>query len=142
MSETKLRKLMQDLINARDIPDIDITGLAYDSREVKPGYLFAALRGAEQDGHDYIQQAIDNGAALIIGSKPLSNLSVPYIRVESPRNSLAMIAARYYEDPTRDMPVIGITGTNGKTTCAYLIESILSAAGYSPVVLGTIHYRY
>ena len=133
---------MNGLVDTTDIPDIDVSGITYDSRQVKPGYLFAALPGTEHDGHDYISQAVGNGASIVIGSQPLTNLSVPYICVDSPRGTLAIMAARFNGEPTRDMPVIGITGTNGKTTCSYLIESILSAAGYRPAVVGTINYRY
>ncbi len=135
-----LKEVMKDI--ASDIPNLDITGITYDSRRVQPGYLFAALTGLEHDGHQFIPQAIENGAVAILGSQEITGLSVPYVRVPETRAALADVAARFYQDPTLGLPVIGITGTNGKTTCSYLIESILRAAGYEPAVLGTISYRH
>jgi len=133
---------MAGLVETTTLPAIEITGLAYDSRQVKEGFLFAALSGENHDGHDFIPQAIANGACAVIGEAPQPDLPVPYLQLASARKGLAQIAARYYNEPTREIPVIGITGTNGKTTTTYLIESILKHAGYSPAVMGTIEYRY
>lgn len=133
---------MHGLSDTASLPPIHISGLAYDSRRVQPGNLFIALSGQSHNGHDYVSQALANGASAVLGSQRLTDLPVPYIQVDAPRRCLATLAARFYGDPTLHMPVIGITGTNGKTTCSYLIESILREAGLAPAVIGTIAYRF
>ncbi len=124
------------------IDDIEITGLSYDSRQVKPGHLFAALSGLQHDGHQFINQAIEQGAVAILGSQQEIDCTTPYIQSAHTRATLGEVASRFYGEPTTKIPVIGLTGTNGKTTCTYLIEAILIAAGYSPAIIGTINYRH
>lgn len=123
----------------------EIEGLAYDSREVKPGYLFVALRGSTQDGHDFVKEAIRNGAVAVVlesagGGKGIDT-AVTVVRVPDSRVALSKLAVEFYGHPYRDMNLIGITGTNGKTTTSYLLESILLAAGARPGVIGTINDR-
>lgn len=137
-----LKELLDGFTDTKKIPNIEITGMTHDSRLAESGSLFAALEGESHDGHDYIPEAIEQGAAAILGSHPIEDLSVPYIRLDSLRPQLGQIAARCYGEPTQQLPLIGITGTNGKTTCTYLIESILKAADQRPAILGTINYRF
>ncbi len=137
-----LKKLMEGLIDTNQIPSLDITQIAYDSRQAVKGSLFVALVGVEHDGHDYIPNAIQQGAAVILGQQEKSERAVPYLHVPNTRTALATIAARFYGEPTRQVPLIGVTGTNGKTTCCYLLEAILKAAGKNPAVFGTINYRF
>ncbi len=121
--------------------DLEITSIHYDSRTVEPGALFVALTGFCTDGHEYIADAIDRGAAAIAVDRPVP-ASVTTIQVPNTRQALAAFATQFYGHPSRDMTVIGITGTNGKTTTSYLIEHVFAAAGFSVGVIGTINYRY
>ncbi len=123
--------------------DVDITGVAYDSRAVRPGFLFVALKGEHRDGIDFIPEARERGAAAVISEKPAPQISgISWIRVAEAREALALAAARFYGNPAGKMKIVGITGTKGKTTVTYLLESILGAAGSVSGVVGTIEYRY
>ncbi len=124
-------------------PDPEITGLYYDSRRVQPGGLFFALRGAKADGHQFIDQAVANGAAAVImeEARPLPSSVAGFVAANG-REAMARVAAAFYGDPTAAMKTVGVTGTNGKTTTTFLIESILRTAGLHPAVVGTISYRF
>ncbi len=113
--------------------------IQFDSREVSGGDLFVAVSGGSADGHDYIPAAIKNGAAAVVGTKDLAGLSVPYLRVSDSREALAYLAAAYYDHPARKMTVIGVTGTDGKTTTANLIFEILKAAGVKAGMISTVN---
>ena len=119
---------------------VEITGLAYDSRRVTPGTLFFAVPGFQYDGHDFAPEAVTRGAAALVVERPLG-LGVPEIVVGSVRETMGPAAARFYGDPSTEMRVVGITGTNGKTTVAYLIASIFEAVGIRCGLLGTVAYR-
>ena len=122
--------------------DTEILGIAYDSREVSPGFAFVAISGMKTDGNRFVGQAIARGAAAVISSGPPQvELNVPWVQVQDDRAALAIIAANFYGHPTGRFHVIGVTGTNGKTTTTYLVESILKAAGLPSAVFGTIEYR-
>ncbi|HEX9079887.1 MAG TPA: UDP-N-acetylmuramoyl-L-alanyl-D-glutamate--2,6-diaminopimelate ligase [Desulfuromonadaceae bacterium] len=122
---------------------VEITALACDSRMVRPGTLFFALTGAVTDGHRFIGQALAAGAvAVVLEDAACAPSHVPWVRVDDGRLAMARMAAAFYGDPTARLPLIGITGTNGKTTTTYLIEAILAAAGIPAAVLGTISYRF
>jgi UDP-N-acetylmuramoyl-L-alanyl-D-glutamate--2,6-diaminopimelate ligase len=126
-----------------DAHDCEISSLSCDSRQAGHGTLFFALRGSKTDGHRYIPQAVAAGAAAIVLEDPtLAPREVPWVQVANGRVAMAQIAARFYGAPTRGLPLIGITGTNGKTTTSYLVEAILQAAGKPAAVLGTISYRF
>lgn len=123
--------------------DPEIEFLTCDSRQVKSGTLFFALKGATVDGHRFIQAAIDAGAVAVVLEHSESTPSkIPSIIVPDARSAMATIAAKFNDDPTANRPLIGITGTNGKTTTTFLLESILTAADMAPAVLGTIAYRF
>jgi UDP-N-acetylmuramyl-tripeptide synthetase len=121
--------------------DPQITSVHYRSQEVRPGGLFVAIAGHTADGHDFIEDAIERGAAAIVSQKQISS-PIPNVRVADSRLALADIAACFYATPSAHLTLIGITGTNGKTTTAYLVESILQQAGLAVGVIGTINYRY
>ena len=122
-----------------NIPDIPITGVSIDSRAVQPGHLFVALKGGTTDGHDYIPKAIEKGAAAIVGEREMSGLSIPYIRLEHPRRALTWIAASFYDWPGRKLTVIGVTGTDGKTTTTNLLYQILLAANIKAGMISTVN---
>ncbi len=123
-------------------PDPIVTGLSYDSRQAGPGEAFFALRGTATDGHRFIGDALERGARLIVSEEtvPLPPEATGVV-VGNARQALALAAAAFYGHPTADIPVIGVTGTNGKTTVTFLLEAIMQAAGKQPAVFGTINYR-
>jgi len=121
------------------IPDVEVTSLAIDSRAVNQGDLFVAVRGGSLDGHNYIPKAIENGAAAIVGDRDLSGLGVPYIRLEDSRQALTWLAAAFYDWPARQLTVIGVTGTDGKTTTTNLIYKILLAANIKAGMISTVN---
>jgi UDP-N-acetylmuramoyl-L-alanyl-D-glutamate--2,6-diaminopimelate ligase len=116
---------------------VEITGLAYDSRAVAAGDLFFCVSGFRSDGHEFAAQAVHAGAAALIVERPLG-LGVPEVLVESARAAMAPVAARFYGDPARELRVVGVTGTNGKTTTAYLVRALLEAGGEQCGLLGTV----
>jgi UDP-N-acetylmuramoyl-L-alanyl-D-glutamate--2,6-diaminopimelate ligase len=116
---------------------VEITGLAYDSRTVAPGDLFFCVSGFRCDGHEFAAQAVQRGAAALVLERPLG-LGVPELVVESARAAMAPVAARFYGDPSAELAVVAVTGTNGKTTTAYLVRALLQATGRQCGLLGTV----
>jgi len=117
--------------------DVEITGLAYSSRDVKPGTLFFCVVGFTADGHDFAPDAVERGAAALVCERPLG-LGVPEIVVDDARRAMGPAAARFFGDPTAELDVVGITGTNGKTTTAFLVRHLLEAGGRQTGLLGTV----
>ncbi len=117
-----------------------IAGLAYDSRHVRAGDLFCCIPGSRADGHDHAEAAVADGASALLVERFL-DVAVPQARVPTVRRVLGPLGDAFYGRPSRSMPVAGVTGTNGKTTVAYLLASIASAAGATPGLLGTVEYR-
>jgi UDP-N-acetylmuramoyl-L-alanyl-D-glutamate--2,6-diaminopimelate ligase len=116
---------------------VEITALAYDSRAATPGTLFFCVAGARSDGHEHAAEAVRRGASALVVERPLS-LGVPELKVASVREAMAPLAARFYGDPSDALRVVGITGTNGKTTTAFLTRQVLEAAGEQCALLGTV----
>jgi UDP-N-acetylmuramoyl-L-alanyl-D-glutamate--2,6-diaminopimelate ligase len=116
---------------------VEITALAYDSRSVAPGTLFFCVPGLRSDGHDHAAAAVRQGASALVVERPLG-LGVPELRVDSVRESMAPLAARFYGDPSAQLQVVGVTGTNGKTTSTFLIRELLQAADEQCALLGTV----
>jgi UDP-N-acetylmuramoyl-L-alanyl-D-glutamate--2,6-diaminopimelate ligase len=135
-----LDKLVAGLIPAGvDLPATPITGIATHAERVRPGDLFVAIPGTRVDGHEFIPAAIRNGAvAIITNGRDLGTPPVPQIRVANPRRAASVVAAEFYHHPSRQMTLIGITGTNGKTTTASLTAAILKAAGHPTAQMGTL----
>jgi UDP-N-acetylmuramoyl-L-alanyl-D-glutamate--2,6-diaminopimelate ligase len=121
--------------------EVECTGVAYDSRRVTPGMVFVAVPGLKADGLQFVPQAIAAGAAAIVTEQPAQGVAVPWVVVTSARLALALLAAEFFEHPSRAMRVVGITGTNGKTTTSYLTAAILEAAGLRCGLMGTVTYR-
>jgi UDP-N-acetylmuramoyl-L-alanyl-D-glutamate--2,6-diaminopimelate ligase len=119
---------------------VDVTDLAYDARRVTPGALFVCVPGLKADGHDFAPAAVASGAAALVVEHELDQ-PVPQLVVENSREAMALAADAFFEQPTCELEVAGVTGTNGKTTTAFLLFAILAAAGRRPGLLGTIENR-
>lgn len=117
---------------------VDITDIAYDSRKAQKGGAFVCLRGADVDGHDYINSAIKNGASVIISEKDINLEGVTVLMVENTRKVLALISANFFNHPAKELTTIGITGTKGKTTTACMIKSIIEKSGSKVGMIGTL----
>jgi UDP-N-acetylmuramoyl-L-alanyl-D-glutamate--2,6-diaminopimelate ligase len=127
---------------APELAQQQVTGLAYDSRKVRPGYLFFAFSGARADGRAFAPQALAQGALAVVSELPrLEGLSGPWIQVRHGRKALAVAAGNFTGHPDRRLRITGITGTNGKTTTSYLVDSILQTAGLTTALVGTIEHR-
>ncbi|OGU05769.1 MAG: UDP-N-acetylmuramoyl-L-alanyl-D-glutamate--2,6-diaminopimelate ligase [Geobacteraceae bacterium GWC2_58_44] len=140
----KLAQLLGSVSGARVTgdSDIEIAGLHYDSRQVRPGGLFFALRGVQSDGSLFVAAAVKGGAVAVVADRPCAVAGVTVVQVPDARRAMSLMASLFYGEPSAAIPVVGITGTNGKTTTSYLIEGILEAAGIPAAVLGTISYRF
>ena len=139
-----LSKLLKDIsgVQMSGNNGAQITGLAYSSKLVQPGFLFAALKGEKKDGHEFIEEAISRGARAVLSEQPRpQNFQGIWVKAKDAREALALLSANFYDHPSAKMKVVGITGTKGKTTLTYLLESILTKAGFKPAVIGTISYR-
>ncbi len=140
---------LRDIIELLDNPswsgsaDVEIREVTHDSRKVGPGALFVAISGTNVDGHDYIPKALEAGATAILAeSENTENIDIPWIQVSNSKHALGKAAAMVQGFPTTKFKLIGITGTNGKTTLTYLLESIIQAAGGAPAVVGTVSHRW
>src|SRR5205085_7669841 len=111
-----------------EVPDVEITDLAYDNRAVTPGTLFFCVPGFTRDGHEFALDAVTRGAVAVVAQRPLG-LEVSEILVHDVRRAMAPAAAHFYGDPTADLQIAGVTGTNGKTTTAFLLRELLDADG-------------
>ena len=121
--------------------DPEILSIHCRAQEVTPGGLFIAIKGMKADGHDYIDQAIENGAVAIVAER-LIKTRVRTIIVKESRRAMSAISARFYDNPSEKLVLVGVSGTNGKTTTTWLVEHILKTAGYETGVIGTINWRY
>ena len=140
----QLRQLVNELspIRVEGSLDREVTGIAYDSRRVTPGMVFVAIAGQKTDGHGFTSTAVDRGATAIICEKNgFVSQRVTRIKVADAREALAWAAAAYYQHPSRNLRVIGVTGTNGKTTVAFMVKQILEAAGVRSGLIGTVRYE-
>src|SRR5205085_4076662 len=121
----------------------EIYGIEYDSRRIRPGYLFVAMRGETTDGNRYIDAAVEAGAVAVVSDSEQgpSREGIAWARARDGRQALAHLSGRFFGSPARKLHLAGITGTNGKTTTSFLLESILQAAGRKTVLVGTIEYH-
>ena len=141
----KLGRLLDSLAVKRLVgfDDQVIESIHYDSRTVTPGGLFVAIKGLQSDGYTYLDEAVKRGAVAVVTEKEWQDPpSVCVVQVDGARMALAAISAAFYGEPSRELSVVGIAGTNGKTTTAYLVEAIFNAAGFNVGVIGTVNYRF
>jgi UDP-N-acetylmuramoyl-L-alanyl-D-glutamate--2,6-diaminopimelate ligase len=141
----KLAELFQgiEVKERRGQASEEVCDIAYRAEDARPGSCFVAIRGTAHDGHDFAEKAVERGASVVVSERRLSlGDGVLGIVVRDARLALGLLAARFCGDPSSALTLVGVTGTNGKTTTTYLLESILRAAGRTPGVIGTIAYRY
>lgn len=131
-----------DIIEFQNEKDIDIRGIAYHSGKVEDGFLFVAIKGYKTDGHKYIAEAIKNGAVALVVEDIQPDINVPQIQVEDSRKALAFLSDAFYNHPTQDIKVIGITATNGKTSTSFMTYTILEKAGFKTGIIGTIMTKF
>lgn len=128
------------------LKDFEVSGISCDSKDVKDNFIFVAIKGVNDDGHRFISEAVENGAKAIIvggsGVRAQGSSNASFVIAHDTRKALAKLAARFYGNPSAKIKVIGITGTNGKTTVSYLLEAMLKEAGLEPAVIGTVNYRF
>ncbi len=140
----ELRKLLEGVEIEKIAGDTHkvIKGIAYHSKQVEKDFLFAALRGVEADGHQFVKEAIERGAEAVVLEEEHEVFNRTMVLVPDSRRALAKLSSNFYGDPSSRVILIGITGTNGKTTTTYLLESIFKKAGWNVGVIGTINYRF
>ncbi|MCM3109390.1 UDP-N-acetylmuramoyl-L-alanyl-D-glutamate--2,6-diaminopimelate ligase [Lederbergia lenta] len=139
----KLSQLLENVIAYNNFDksfyDIEVEGVSANSAEIGLNDLFIAISGFQQDGHQYIENAIAAGASAVVGEKEMDLLNIPYIKVSNSRLALAHIAKNFYQTSSKKHTIIGITGTNGKTTTSFMLKHILENVGLSCSLFGTIH---
>jgi UDP-N-acetylmuramoyl-L-alanyl-D-glutamate--2,6-diaminopimelate ligase len=136
----RLDELVGEFPGARIVgdPGVEVGDLAYDSRKAGPGTLFFCVRGQKADGHEFASRVVEEGAAALVVERELPDLAVPQVVVPDSRAAMAPLAARFWGDPTAELRMVGVTGTNGKTTTAFLVHEILRAADFRCGLLGTV----
>jgi UDP-N-acetylmuramoyl-L-alanyl-D-glutamate--2,6-diaminopimelate ligase len=142
MNSLNLSELLTDV--AADVPegaDVAVTGITYRSSDVRPGDVFFCIPGFAHDGHDFAAEAVSRGAVAVVATRPLPDVSVPMAIVTEARSALALASARFFGDPSKSLSLVGVTGTNGKTTTVFLLDAILGGAGHRTGLIGTIETR-
>lgn len=131
----------QAIINADNLDSVEITGISYNSKNIAQGDIFVCITGEKSDGHDFVLQAQNNGASAIIAQKKLENINIPVLVVNDTQSALAQVSALFYNFPSKKLKIIGVTGTNGKTTVTHLMENIFEHAGIKCGLIGTLGNR-
>ena len=136
----KLSKLfnLTDVVLGENLSELEVSGVAFDTRRLQKGNVFIALSGSKTDGSRFAHDAEKNGAAVYVGEKHISGLGIPQLLTSNARRTLSFACANYYGNPQRKMRIIGITGTNGKTSSAFMLKTILSHGGYKTGLIGTV----
>ena len=138
----QLKELVKNISFKGQSDNREIKAITYDSRKVKPGTLFVAISGIQDDGYKYIPQAIENGAVAILsnGRKPITK-KIPILQVKDTRKAMSQISAQFYGNPSEKINIIGITGSNGKTSITHIIHHILKQANLNCSTLGTLGFQ-
>ena len=135
----ELRRVLEGLdYKVSGSPLSEIRGISYDSRTVRPGDLFVAISGMQVDGHNYVDEVAKKGASAVLVERYFPDLDLPQVITENTRYALGLVSANFYDHPHQKLRILGVTGTNGKTTTTYLVKSILEQAGYKVGLIGTI----
>ena len=137
----KLKEMLKDLNYeiVKGTDEVNINNIQYDSRSIEKGDLFFAIQGYNTDGHKYIPTAYEKGAIAIVYDKDMDNLpECTMVKVKNSRKAMAKVSSNFYGNPKDKLKIIGVTGTNGKTTSTFMIKSILEEAGFKVGLLGTI----
>jgi UDP-N-acetylmuramoyl-L-alanyl-D-glutamate--2,6-diaminopimelate ligase len=140
----KLSTLVHHLgsMGTYNLCDVEITGITNDSRKVRPGYLYVAIKGYKTDGHNFIKKSLECGAQAIVSEEKFSlDTNIPQIIVRNTRKALSSLSCCFYNNPSQKINVVGVTGTNGKTTTTFLTKSVIEKAGYETGLIGTINYQ-
>jgi UDP-N-acetylmuramoyl-L-alanyl-D-glutamate--2,6-diaminopimelate ligase len=135
------QNLLRGVVMPGTEKDPDITSVGYRSDQIKKGGLFVAVKGFKKDGHEFIDHALSNGAAAVVSELPVSG-KIPTLEVDNSRKALAFIADKFFNSPSKELTIIAVTGTNGKTTTAFLVQNILTKAGFDTGVISTVDYRF
>ncbi len=131
-----------DSVGTYNLCDVEITGITNDSRKVRPGYLYVAVKGYKTDGHNFIKKSIECGAQAIVSEERSAlDTNVPQIIVRNTRKTLSSLSCCFYNNPSQKINLVGVTGTNGKTTTTFLTKSVIEKAGYEAGLIGTINYQ-
>jgi UDP-N-acetylmuramoyl-L-alanyl-D-glutamate--2,6-diaminopimelate ligase len=130
-----------EILERRGAADVSVKAITDDSRAVRTGSLFVAVRGEQVDGHQFIPAAVQAGAAALVTQQPLAGFSIPCVRVADSRKALGWLAARFYGEPSSRLRMIGVTGTNGKTTTTYVCKALLESLGQRVGLIGTVAYQ-
>lgn len=138
----KLSVLLQGVASVAEGDDVGISGIATDSRKVRKGDMFICMQGAGGDGHAYVDDAIDAGAAAVLCTEDIGSKSVPVIKVGNARRAYALASAQFFGNPASGMKIVTVTGTNGKSTTAYITAKLLEAGGHKVGLIGTMYYEY
>lgn len=138
----KLSVLLQGIAPVEECDDVEVAGIATDSRKVKKGDLFVCMNGVHGDGHEYADGAVNAGAVAILCEKELAYPKVPAVKVADARRAYALVSARFFGNPASGMKIITVTGTNGKSTTAYITAKLLEAGGHKVGLIGTMYYEY
>lgn len=138
----KLSRLMQGIATIEDYRDVEISGISIDSTKVKQGDLFICLQGSAGDGHAYCDAAINAGAAAVIVCRNVGEKPVPVIKVADTRRAYSLASSNFFGNPSSELRIITVTGTNGKSTTAYVTAKLLEAGGHNVGLIGTMYYEY
>lgn len=138
----KLSVLLQGIAPVEECDDVEVTGIATDSRKVKKGDLFVCMQGVHGDGRLYADNAVEAGAVATLCEKELAYSKVPVVKVSDARRAYALASAKFFGNPAAAMKIITVTGTNGKSTTAYITAKLLEAGGYKVGLIGTMYYEY
>lgn len=130
-----------EILECRGNPEVPVAAITDDSRAVRAGSLFVAVKGEQTDGHQFIPAASKAGMAALVVQQPVAGLSVPFARVADSRKALGLLGSRFYGEPSSQLRMIGVTGTNGKTTTTYVCKALLEALGRSVGLIGTVAYQ-
>ena len=130
-----------EILEQRGDAGLQVHAITDDSRAVTAGSLFVAVKGERVDGHDFVEQAVKAGASAVIAQTPVASGPLPFVRVADSRKALGLLGSRFHGDPSARLKIIGVTGTNGKTTTTYLCKALLEGIGRRVGLIGTVGYQ-